>query len=91
MSLQLEIISPEKILFQGEVAMAIIPGEEGDFGVLPNHQPIIAQLQAGEVQVFDKADSAPSKTFKIEGGFAETDGTKCIILSDDVKAEDQAA
>lgn len=86
MTLQLEIISPEKIVFSGEVALAVIPGEEGDFGVLPKHSPVVAQLRAGEVQVF--ADANGDKlvaSYKIDGGFAQTDGVTCTILSDDVK------
>lgn len=90
MAFQLEVISPEKILFQGEVAMAIAPGVEGEFGILENHVPIIAQLEAGEVQIFEQEGTAPSKIFKIEGGFAETDGKKCIILSDDVQSDEAA-
>ena len=71
--------------------MATIPGEEGEFGVQENHQPIIAQLKAGEVQVFEGSDiTKPTKSFKIEGGFAETDGKKCIVLSDAIEAEEVA-
>lgn len=88
--LNLEIISPEKIIFQGEVAMATLPGEEGEFGVLPNHQPLIAQLKGGEIFIYDKTDgSKPVKTYSIDGGFAETDGKKCIVLSDYISVVDE--
>ena len=80
-------MSKKKIVFQGEVGLVVIPGEEGDFGVLPQHSPVIAQLRDGEVQVY--ADAEAHKligSFAITGGFAQTDGVTCTILSDEVIA-----
>ena len=87
MSLHLEIISPEKIVYEGEVGLVVIPGEEGDFGVLPQHSPVIAQLRDGEVQIYSDADARNLvASFSITGGFAQTDGVTCTILSDEVVA-----
>ena len=89
MSLHLEIISPEKIVFQGEVGLVVIPGEEGDFGVLPQHSPLIAQLRDGEVQIYSDSDAKSLiASFSITGGFAQTDGAICTILSDEVTVVD---
>ena len=85
--LKLEIISPERMEYQGEVGLVVIPGEEGDFGVLPAHSPVIAQLRDGEVHVFSDADARNLvASFSITGGFAQTDGATCTILSDEVVA-----
>lgn len=87
--LHLEIISPEKIVYQGEVGMVVIPGEEGDFGVLEKHSPVIAQLRDGEVQIYADQDAKHLvASFSITGGFAQTDGVTCTILSDEVTIVD---
>ena len=86
MTLKLEIISPEKIVYSGDVELAVIPGEEGEFGVLPKHSPLVAQLKAGQVQVFSDASGEKLvAAYDIDGGFAQTDGVTCTILSDEVK------
>lgn len=86
MTLQLEIISPMEIIFKGEVVMAVLPGEEGEFGVIDHHQAVISQLKKGVISIYDNTNgSGTPKTFSISGGFAQTDGTKCTILSDDVE------
>ena len=81
--LKLEIVTPEKLVFSHEVGMATLPGVEGEFGVLENHSPLIAELQNGEINVFDKADStAPRAKFRLAGGFAQVTATTCTVLSD---------
>jgi F-type H+-transporting ATPase subunit epsilon len=88
--LHLEIISPERMEYQGEVGLVVVPGEEGDFGVLPQHAPVIAQLRDGEVHVFSDGDGKKAlKIFSITGGFAQTDGATCTILSDEVTVVDE--
>ena len=47
--LQLKIISPEKLLFQGSVLFVKLPGTDGEFGILPDHAPLIASLGKGEI------------------------------------------
>ncbi|PIR34368.1 MAG: ATP synthase F1 subunit epsilon [Alphaproteobacteria bacterium CG11_big_fil_rev_8_21_14_0_20_44_7] len=88
MALNLEIITPDEVIFSGEVAMVVAPGAEGEFGVLPNHAPLIAELQQGELRIYDKVEAAkPAQIFKTEGGFVQVMGTKCTILSDKIAAE----
>jgi F-type H+-transporting ATPase subunit epsilon len=89
MSLHLEIISPEKMVYKGEAELVVIPGEEGDFGVMPKHSPIVAQLREGEVMIY--ADANATKligSYTISGGYAQTDGVTCTILSDEVTIVD---
>ena len=68
MSLKLRIVSPEKIVFVGDVDSVTVPGTTGEFQVLPNHAPLISSLEAGNV-VYDCADGR--KKLTIAGGFAE--------------------
>ena len=81
--MKLEIVTPEKLVFSQDVGMVTLPGSEGDFGVLENHSPVIAQLQEGEINVFDNASSTnPKAKFKLTSGFAQVTATTCTVLSD---------
>ncbi|ERJ78610.1 ATP synthase, delta/epsilon subunit, beta-sandwich domain protein [Prevotella disiens JCM 6334 = ATCC 29426] len=66
--LVLKIISPEKILFQGEVENVLVPGEMGEFEILNNHAPIISTLVEGRV-VYTINDE--KKPIMVKGGFVE--------------------
>ena len=68
MSLKLRIVSPEKIVFVGDVESVTVPGTAGEFQVLPNHAPLISSLEPGRV-LYDCADGR--KELNITGGFAE--------------------
>ena len=76
----LEIISPGKKLFSGEVKSVQLPGSDGSFGVLNNHAPIISSLKKGTVKVVD-SDSAV-QNFEIKGGVAEVLKNKMVILAE---------
>jgi len=76
----LEILSPEAKLYQGEVRSIVVPGEDGSLGILNNHAPLVASLQAGQVKVVDEQDQ--EKTFSIRGGVVEVHKNKVILLAD---------
>ena len=76
----LEIITPEKKLFEGEVTYAKFPGADGEFGVLNNHAPIISTLTKGTIEVTDINNSRIR--FEINGGVIELKNNKIIVLSD---------
>lgn len=78
--LSLSIITPEQTLYAGDVSMVVIPGAEGDFGVLPKHAPFISTLRAGEIKVY--RNDTVSDVFRITGGFAEVVNDKCQIVAD---------
>ncbi|WP_010299072.1 ATP synthase F1 subunit epsilon [Candidatus Odyssella thessalonicensis] len=78
--LSLSIITPEQTLYTGDVSMVVIPGAEGDFGVLPKHAPFISTLRAGEIKVY--RNDTVSDVFRITGGFAEVVNDKCQIVAD---------
>ena len=76
----LEIITPEKKLFVGEVTSVKFPGSDGEFGVLNNHAPIISTLTKGSIVVID--NNKESKNFVINGGVIEMQNNKIIVLAD---------
>ena len=85
MALHFELVSPEKLLFSGDVNQVDVPGAEGDFGVLEGHAPTVATLRPGIVTVH-----APGGSTRIVvlGGFAEVSASGLTILAE--VAEDAA-
>lgn len=77
-NLHLSLISPEKILLDQDVSMVVIPGLEGDIGVLPGHAPLLTLLRPGIVIVYEKA-KVLVKIF-VDGGFSEITAEKCTVL-----------
>ena len=75
-----DLVSPEKLLFSGEVDQVDVPGSEGDFGVLAGHAPTVAALRPGIMTVFINGDQ---QRMVVLGGFAEVsaDG-KLTVLAD---------
>ena len=92
--IQFELVSPEEKLITEAVSMAVIPGEEGEFGVGAGHSALVVSLQAGVVKLYkDGLDSEAKKVF-ITGGFADVTGELCTILAEEainVNDLDQAA
>ncbi|MCC7301345.1 MAG: ATP synthase F1 subunit epsilon [Bacteroidia bacterium] len=78
--MQLEIISPDKKIFSGEVKSVSLPGVDGSFGVLNRHAPIISSLKKGKVKVLD--NQSATHIFEINGGVAEVQNNKLIILAE---------
>ena len=73
-----DLVSPEKLLFSGEVSQVDVPGAEGDFGVLAGHAPIITTLRPGILVVYG---DAPMRVV-VNGGFAEVGPTGLSVLAD---------
>jgi F-type H+-transporting ATPase subunit epsilon len=82
MSFNLQIISPEKTLFDESVEMVIIPGTEGDLGVLSNHMPLITSLRLGNIYVYK--DNKVIKKFLVNGGILEVIENRCTLLTEDI-------
>jgi F-type H+-transporting ATPase subunit epsilon len=72
-SFQLDIVSPDRKVFSGEVEFCVFPGAEGELGILSRHAPIISQLIAGEMKVVAKG--TPS-SYAISGGFLDVNNNK---------------
>jgi F-type H+-transporting ATPase subunit epsilon len=76
-----ELVSPERLLLSEEVDMVVVPGEEGDFGVLVRHAPLISTLRPGVIKVHD-GGSVTEQIF-VAGGFAEVTPQRCTVLAEE--------
>jgi F-type H+-transporting ATPase subunit epsilon len=76
----LEIITPEKKVYSGEVEAIKLPGAEGSFGILNNHAPLIATLKQGTVKVTDVSKKV--ENFVINGGVVEVLHNKITVLAE---------
>mgnify|MGYP003700703339 CR=1 FL=1 len=76
-----ELVSPERLLLSEEVDMVEVPGEEGDFGVLVRHAPLISTLRPGVIKVHD-GGSVTQRIF-VAGGFAEVTPQRCTVLAEE--------
>ena len=76
----LEIITPEKEIFNGEVTSVKFPGTNGEFEILNNHAPIISTLEKGEIRVINSNKNV--ENFNINGGVIEMQNNKIIVLAD---------
>ena len=89
---QFELVSPERLLLSQQVEMVVVPGSEGDFGVMAGHSPLIATVRPGVIAVFE-GGRVTNRIF-IAGGFAEVNGSRCTVLAEeavDVSKLDAAA
>ena len=78
-----DLVSPEKLIFNDEVSMIIIPGKEGDLGILPGHSKLLSSLRPGRVMIYGEGKNL-LKSFFVSGGFAEVNPEKCIVLAETV-------
>lgn len=79
--LHFELVTPEKLLRSEEVHMVVVPGTEGDFGVLEGHAPFMSTIRDGSLEIYKSAGSAP-ETLRIEGGFAEVNEKGLTVLAE---------
>lgn len=77
---EFELVSPEKLLASQPVDMVVVPGTEGDFGVLAGHSPMISTVRPGIIEVHD-GDRVVNRVF-VAGGFAEVTATRCTVLAE---------
>jgi F-type H+-transporting ATPase subunit epsilon len=82
-TLQFELVSPEKKLASEKVAMVVVPGTEGDFGVLPGHAPMMSTIRPGVIEIYASEGTSPSARYQIEGGFAEVTPEGLTILAEE--------
>jgi F-type H+-transporting ATPase subunit epsilon len=79
-TVKFELVSPERLLFSADVESVVVPGTEGDFGVLPGHARLISTVRPGVISVFQNG-KVTDRIF-VEGGFAEVTGTGCTVLAE---------
>lgn len=87
-TLQLDIVTPERSVFSGEANGVIIPGSEGDFAVLPNHDFLISQLRIGVLRILmnEKKDDL---YVAVSGGFVEAKPDRVVVLANTAEREDE--
>ena len=84
--MNLEILTPERKLFSGDVYGVQLPGVEGSFEVLERHAPLVAALKAGKVKVLKDKSFSPLAFFDIQSGFVEVLHNKVTILVEGARA-----
>jgi F-type H+-transporting ATPase subunit epsilon len=80
-TVEFELVAPEELLFSEPVELVVVPGAEGDFGVLPGHSPLISTLRTGVIAVYEN-DEVSQRIF-VSGGFAEVTPERCTVLADE--------
>jgi len=93
MPVQFELVTPERLLVSAVVEMVVVPGSEGNFGVLPGHAPFISTLRPGTVDIYDAARAITQRIF-VAAGIAEVTPERCTVLADEAmppEALDRAA
>ena len=81
-NLRFELVSPEKLLRTADVFMVVVPGSEGDFGVLEGHAPFMSTIRPGTIAVYPNGmGDVPERIF-IDGGFAEVGAKGLTILAE---------
>ena len=86
MPVDLEIVSPEKLLLSRPVDMVVIPAAEGEMGVLVNHAPMIVLLRGGVIRLY-QGETVTDRLF-VTGGFAEVTPDRVTVLADEAFALD---
>ena len=84
---QFELVSPERLVLSSEVSMVVVPGAEGDFGVLPGHSPMISNVRSGVISIYN--DRAIEARIFVGGGFAEVSNNRLTVLTEEAVALDE--
>jgi F-type H+-transporting ATPase subunit epsilon len=79
--LHFELVTPEKLLRSEDVHMVVVPGTEGDFGVLAGHAPFMSVIRTGELAIYS-GPNAVSARIHVEGGFAEVNERGLTVLAE---------
>ncbi|MFQ5620175.1 MAG: ATP synthase F1 subunit epsilon [Rhodospirillales bacterium] len=76
-----ELVTPERVVLAEEADMVVVPGGDGDFGVLPGHAPLLSTVRPGTLEVHE-GDRVTMRIF-VSGGFAEVADGRCTVLADE--------
>ncbi len=76
-----ELVSPERLLISESVDMVVVPGEEGDFGVLVRHAPLVSTVRPGVIRVYN--DNQVTEQIFVAGGFAEVTPARLTVLAEE--------
>ncbi len=78
---EFELVSPSRLLKSEPVEMVVVPGAEGDIGVLPNHSPLICTVRPGVIKMYE--GGKVSEEIFVAGGFCEVSTERCTVLSEE--------
>lgn len=84
MALHFELVTPAKLVRSQDVHMVVVPGTEGDFGVLEGHAPVMSTIRDGALLVYASAGAAPEE-IRVQGGFAEVGDAGITVLAEHVE------
>jgi F-type H+-transporting ATPase subunit epsilon len=79
MSIELEIVTPERLAYSDTVDSVVLPGSEGEIGVLPHHAPLVSMLGVGELRI---RKDGQEETFAIAGGFLQVRPDKVVVMAE---------
>jgi F-type H+-transporting ATPase subunit epsilon len=79
MTLHLEIVTPERLAYSDEVDMVLVPGIDGELGILPHHTPLVSLLGVGELRI---RKGAAEESFAIAGGFLQVRPDKVVVMAE---------
>jgi F-type H+-transporting ATPase subunit epsilon len=84
-TIEFDLVAPEAVILSQPVEMVVIPGADGDFGVLPRHAPLIASLRPGVITVYNRQGSSwqPRERIFVGAGFAEVTPERVTVLAED--------
>ncbi len=80
--LHFELVTPERLVRCEEVTMVVVPGSEGDFGVLAGHAPYMSTLRNGDIAIYRGGMNVEPERIPVEGGFAEVSERGLTILAE---------
>ena len=83
--LHFELVTPERLVRSEDVHMVVVPGSEGDFGVMAGHAPYMSTMRNGDIAIYRAAGAEPER-IAIEGGFAEVNERGLTILAQSAEA-----
>ncbi|WOK36382.1 ATP synthase F1 subunit epsilon [Sphingomonas sp. C3-2] len=84
-ALHFELVTPERLIRSEDVHMVVVPGTEGEFGVLAGHAPFMSTIKDGALSIYKTENGAP-ETIRIEGGFAEVNEKGLTVLAEKAEA-----
>ena len=83
-----ELVTPEKKVLSEDAYMVVVPGTEGDFGVLAGHAPLMSTVRDGEILVYSSMNSL-TRRVRVQGGFAEVNDTGLTVLAEHAELLDR--
>ena len=84
---QFELVTPERLLLSEMVEMVVVPGTEGNFGVLPGHAPLISSIRPGTIDVYE--GQTVTRRIFVVSGIAEVTPERCTVLADEAVLPDE--